>query len=93
MRNALWIFIATVIVFIVFLPSYTRLQDLEQKNRDYQSQVVSLKEKNEKLRREKELLDKDPVYLEKVAREKMGLVRDGEVVYRITPVPPVNAQQ
>ncbi len=27
-----------------------------------------------------------PYYLEKVAREKMGLIKEGEVVYKITPV-------
>jgi len=26
------------------------------------------------------------MYLEKIAREKMGLIREGEVVYKIMPV-------
>ncbi len=85
MRNALWLFIATVVILVVFLPSYTRMQDLDVRNDDYEKQIASLQQKNAHLRREKELLEKDPVYLEKVAREKMGLIREGEVVYRLTP--------
>jgi cell division protein FtsB len=30
-------------------------------------------------------LEEDPVYLEKVAREKMGLIKKGEVVYQLVP--------
>ena len=41
--------------------------------------------KNSELRREKQLLENDPVYLEKVGREKMGLVREGEMIYRLAP--------
>ena len=92
MRNALWLFIAAIVILVVFLPSYTRLQDLNVRNDDYEKQLVALQQKNSQLRRERELLEKDPVYLEKVAREKMGLIRDGEVVYRLTPVD-INAPQ
>ena len=83
LRNAIWLFILTVFVFTVFLPSYTKWQDLKQKNFDYQAEIVRLKKANEDLRREKKRLEEDPVYLEKVAREKMGLVKDGEVVVRL----------
>ena len=44
-----------------------------------------LKKKNKKLGEERQLLENDPVYLEKVAREKMGLIKKGEVIYRIMP--------
>jgi len=86
MRNAFWLFFGTAVLLVVFLPSYTRMQDLKMKNDEYRKQIEFLQAKNLQLRREKELLEKDPVYLEKVAREKMGLIREGEVVYRITPV-------
>ena len=85
-KNALGLFIFAVIVLIVFLPSYTKWQDLRQKNLDYANQIQQLTEDSVRLREEKRKLEEDPVYLEKVAREKMGLVKDGEVVYKITPV-------
>ncbi len=85
-RSAVGLFILTIIVLIIFLPSYTKMQDLKQKNLDYKKQIEQLQQKSAELREEKRLLESDPVYLEKVAREKMGLIREGEVVYKITPV-------
>ena len=61
------------------------MQDLRQKNFDYAYQIKTLSEENKRLSEEKRRLEQDPVYLEKVGREKMGLVRDGETVYKMTP--------
>lgn len=85
-KNAIGLFVLTIIVLIIFLPSYTKMQDLKQKNLDYKKQIEQLQQEALELREEKRLLESDPVYLEKVAREKMGLIREGEVVYKITPV-------
>ena len=52
------------------------MQDLEQKNLDYQKQMDLLKKQNAKLLEEKRLLEEDPYYLEKVGRDKMGLIKD-----------------
>jgi cell division protein FtsB len=85
MKNAIWLFSFAVIVLIVFLPSYTTMQDLREKNFEYNQQINRLTQENRKLTEEKRRLEEDPVYLEKVAREKMGLAREGEVVYKIVP--------
>ena len=42
-----------------------------------------LRRKNEKLRRELQLLADDPAALERAAREELGLVRPGEVIFRL----------
>ena len=84
-KSAIGLFILTILVLIIFLPSYTKMQDLKQKNLDYKKQIEQLQQKSAELKEEKRLLETDPVYLEKVAREKMGLIREGEVVYKITP--------
>ena len=36
-------------------------------------------------KQEKEKLEKDPEYLESVAREKLGIVKKGEIVYKLVP--------
>ena len=84
LKNALALFVFSIIVLIVFLPSYSKMQDLRFKNLEYKRQIEQLVKKNRQLLQEKKLLESDPVYLEKVAREKMGLVKDGEVIYKIT---------
>jgi len=85
LKNAIWLFAVTIIILLVFLPSYSQLQDLKQKNSDFSQKIEHLTRENAQLKEEKRRLEEDPVYLEKVAREKMGLVREGEVIYRITP--------
>ncbi len=85
-RNALWIFVITIVILVIFIPSYSKMQDKKQINLEYQQQIDQLKEKNEELIEEKRKLEEDPAYLEKVAREKMHLMKEGEVMYKITPM-------
>lgn len=88
-KNALWLFVFSIFALYIFLPSYTKLQDLRQKNVDYSKQIEELKLRKIRLMQEKRRLEQDPAYLEKVGREKMGLIRNGEVVYKISQ--PTNA--
>ncbi len=85
LKNALWLFAFCVIVLFVFLPSYTQIQDKRQRIKEYNAQIQNLRNQNISLAKERRLLENDPHYLEKVAREKMGLVKEGEVIYRLTP--------
>lgn len=86
MKNAIWLFGFATIILVVFFPSFVVLQQERRRNSEYEQQVAQLKAKNRQLEEEKRLLLENPVYLERVAREKMGLVREGEVIYRLTPV-------
>ncbi|HBR15001.1 MAG TPA: hypothetical protein DD723_05600 [Candidatus Omnitrophica bacterium] len=85
LKSAIGIFVVTVLVFILFLPSFSKMQDIRQKNIEYEKEIRQLKIRNVRLLEEKRLLEEDPVYLEKVAREKMGVMREGEVLFRLTP--------
>ena len=86
LKNATWLFAFATVVLILFLPSYTKMQDLSQKNFEYEKKIKELGDKNSRLKIEQRLLENDPEYLEKVAREKMGLVKEGEVVYKLMPM-------
>ncbi len=85
LKNALWLFAFATLVLMIFLPSFTLVQDQRQKNREYARRIAELEAKNSELRRERQLLENEPVYLEKVGRERMGLVREGEMIYRLMP--------
>ena len=84
-KNAIPLFIITIVVVAVYLPSYNKMQDLKQTNKQFAQRILDLEAKNKKLEEERRLLTTDPDYLEKVAREKMGLIRQGEKVYKIVP--------
>ncbi len=86
LKKAHWLFAIAVLIFVVFLPGYTKLQDLRQKNLEFVEKIRQLKEENLALEKRIDRLENDPASLEKVAREKMGVVRKGEVVYKINPV-------
>jgi cell division protein FtsB len=83
-KKATWLFTIAFIVFIIFLPGYTKLQDLKQRNKELETKIAELQQENATLKEKRQLLEEDPFYLEKVAREKMGVTREGEVIYKIT---------
>ena len=84
-KNAIGLFTICFLILLYFLPSFTQMQDLKAKNQRYLEEIKQLKQKNLDLVAEKYRLEHDPVYLEKVAREKMGLVKEGEMIYRMAP--------
>ena len=92
LKNAIWIFAITLWILIILIPSFLKIEDLKSKNFEYARQIEYLRTKNSELAHEKKLLEEDPEYLEKVAREKMGLIKKGEVLYRLTPVDPSQLQ-
>lgn len=73
------------ILLAVFFPGYAKMQELRQKNRELEANIKRLEEENIALSQEKEKLEKDPEYLERVAREKLGIVKKGEIVYKVVP--------
>lgn len=85
MRNAIWLFVVAFVVLITFLPSYRKMQDLKNINLQYQAQIEDLKENQVRLVEELRRLEDDPEYMEKIGREEMGLIRKGEVIYRVVP--------
>ncbi|MFH1858565.1 MAG: septum formation initiator family protein [Candidatus Omnitrophota bacterium] len=68
---------------IVYLPGLIELQELRATRDTLQQEVKRLHAENASLAREKELLTKDLSYVERVARRKMGVVRKGEVPYKV----------
>jgi cell division protein FtsB len=86
LKNAIGLFILAVVILVVFLPSYSIMQELKDKNAEYAHRIAALEEKNKKFEEERYMLLTDREYVEKVGRETMGLVRPGETVYKIVPV-------
>jgi cell division protein FtsB/cell division protein DivIC len=82
-KRPIHLIIIIFLLFIVFLPSYIKLQDLKQKNRDLEEKIKEIERENLVLREERENLKNNPFYIEKVGREKMGVVKKGEIIYKI----------
>ena len=82
-KQYFWLIVFGIFLLFIFVPSYSQKQDLKRKNQEYSQKMIELKEENLALREEKRRLEEDPVYLEAVAREKMGLAKEGEVIMKI----------
>ena len=75
----------TVLLLVLFLPGYTKLQELKDKNQDLEVKMRKLNIENALLQQELGRIENDPVYQEKIMREKMGVVRKGEIPVKIVP--------
>ncbi|MCK5014584.1 MAG: septum formation initiator family protein [Candidatus Omnitrophica bacterium] len=85
LKNAFILFVFALCVLLNFLPSFSKWQDAKALDREYQRRIEEMEAEKTRLLEEKRLLEEDPDYLEKVAREKMGLIREGEVIYHLMP--------
>ncbi|MBU1061889.1 MAG: septum formation initiator family protein [Candidatus Omnitrophica bacterium] len=78
----LYIFIA-LFLFMIFLPGYTKFMELRAKNNHLEEEIARLEQENIRLYKEKDRLEKDIDYIEKVARDSMGVTREGEIPIKI----------
>ena len=83
LRKAFWLFGIIVFLLVMFLPGYTKLQELREKNTNLEIKIKRLHVDNALLEQELKQAENDPIYQEKIAREKMGVVRKGEVPVKI----------
>jgi len=85
LKKAFWLFGSAVFLLILFLPGYTKLQELRDKNRDLEIKIKRLTMENVLLQQERKRIESDPVYQERIIRDKMGVVRKGEIPIKIVP--------
>ena len=67
--------------------SYYQVRQAQNQVRKVQEELNQLKLENKILMEQVENI-KDPFYLEKMAREKLGLAKEGEIIYKILPPKP-----
>ncbi|MGD9014551.1 MAG: septum formation initiator family protein [Candidatus Omnitrophota bacterium] len=84
-KKIVWLLAIVIIILIIFLPSYTKLQELKDKNKQLQARIEQIELDNARLEGEILRFQQDPVYREEIIRDKLGVVRKGEVLYKIEP--------
>jgi len=83
LRKAFWLFGIAVFLLVIFLPGYTKLQELRDKNAELTDKIKRLTIENSLLQQEMVRVENDPLYQEKIARDKLGVVRKGEIPVRV----------
>lgn len=67
----------------MFLPGYAKFMELRSKNDYLEREIERLERENLRLYNEKVKLEEDIDYIEKVARESMGVAKEGEIPVKI----------
>ena len=75
--------IIVAIIGAIFLPGYIKFMQLKIRNMHLEKEITRLEKDNVKLYKEKKRLEEDINYVEKVARESMGVTKKGEIPIRI----------
>ena len=81
-KIALYLLVFLAAFCIIFLPGYSELNKLKEENEQLQKRIRLLEEHNDKLKAELVMMHEDPGYVEKKARDKLGIVKKGEVIYK-----------
>ncbi|MBD3379716.1 MAG: hypothetical protein GF408_04555 [Candidatus Omnitrophica bacterium] len=66
----------------VFLPGFSELQEKKEENRQLKQRIDLLEAHNEELKTELFRMKNEPGYLERKAREKLGVIKKDEIIYR-----------
>jgi len=78
-----WILLIVVLA-VIFLPPFVKYQQISWKSREIDNQIKTLREEIKKLEAEKIRLQTDITYIERKAREKIGVVKKGEIILKET---------
>jgi cell division protein FtsL len=80
---------ALLVGFIIFMFSgnygFYKMWQLHREIKQLEQELQKVKEQRNRLLSEKEKLLKDYSYIEKIAREKLGMARPNEDVYKFVP--------
>ncbi|WP_321365783.1 septum formation initiator family protein [uncultured Desulfuromusa sp.] len=80
----LLIVIALMFAYAVFgSRGVLRIFQAEKQKQDLQQQLAELQQQQQQLRNTIERLQKDKTYWEQLARTKLGMVREGELIYHL----------
>ena len=79
----LWLFILLFIAAIVYLPGLSKYLKLKRREANLDRETRGLQSEIAQSREEERLIKTDPVRFEQAVREELGLVRPGEVIYKV----------
>lgn len=88
LENIVLVFLASLCVVLLGLAIFgdngiITYRELKKSYAEMQNKVNALEEENRKLTEEINLLRNDPAYIEKIAREELGMIKPGEVIFYV----------
>jgi cell division protein FtsB len=77
------VLILIIVLGIIYLPGISKYLKLKEKETQLDRDIAHLEQEIKLLKEEEHLLKTDPSHLEDVVREELGLVKPGEIVYKV----------
>ena len=82
--------IVVVVLFVflaiyAFTPCIIEQRKLNKQIANLEKEIKKVRESNKKLTKEIHSLKNDPLHIEKLARKELGLIRSGEIIYKLKP--------
>ena len=82
-RTAILWLLLLVVFGVLLTPRVLQVQSLQSRSENLKEELKKLRAQNQEMENQLRLLREDPVYLEKVAREKFNKAKQGEIVYKV----------
>ena len=74
-----------IIIFIFGDHGLIKLYKIKSQRKKVQNHIIQLREEREKRKEEKNKIENDLDYIEKIAREKYKMVKPGEKIFKVVP--------
>ena len=84
---ALIAFTVITLIACAFVPELKNAREQSDRVEELRGQIEKQREQLADHTREVELLKNDPTYIETIARDRLDMMKDGETIYRIDPIP------
>lgn len=81
LRLAIYLVVVAGVIF-AFVNEMSKVSLLKNENSMIEKRIKSLQSENEAYREEIKSLTEDRKYIEKVIREELGMIKDGEKIFR-----------
>jgi cell division protein FtsB len=78
-----YLLLGIFLIIVIFVPGYARLQQLKHTNKELRMQIDEITKENKNLEEQVDRLEKDPFYMEKRARDRLGVGKEGEIRYKV----------
>lgn len=82
-KKLILFFALTAVLLLIFFPGFYEYQKLASRERTLLRRIGELEKTNRRLEDEIYRLKNDMEYVERIAREKLGVVKEDEIPYKI----------
>ena len=79
-----FVIITSVITLVIYMFSkeFFKLYVLYKENEDIKRNIEDLKKENQDLQKQISILTSDTAYLQKIAREELGMIKESEKIFK-----------